>query len=55
VRKMNAEKLFGVPAASFAEIPAALDWLRDTAFAPKGWNLDTVAVGSAVNALLAGD
>jgi len=52
VRKMNAEKLFGVPAASFAEIPAALDWLRETAFAAKGWTLDTVAIGSAVDGLL---
>jgi len=45
VLEMNAEKLFGVPATSFVEIPAALDWLRDTAFAAKGWNLDTVVVG----------
>jgi len=53
VRKMNAEKLFGVPAVSFAEIPAALDWLRDTAFAAKGWTLDAIAIGSAVEQRLA--
>ncbi|MFT0213473.1 hypothetical protein VQ643_12835 [Pseudomonas sp. F1_0610] len=27
--KMNAEKLFGVPAATFADIPSALAWLKE--------------------------
>lgn len=32
VSKMNAEKLFGVPAQTFADIPASLAWLETQVF-----------------------
>jgi len=32
--RMNAEKLFGIPAAMFSELPAALDWLHERVYMP---------------------
>jgi len=45
ISKMNAEKLFGVPAAAFTEVPAALNWLHERVYAPRGlrFDADTVA------------
>jgi len=46
--RMNVEKLFGVPAAIFADLPSALAWLRDQVFAPRGLPFDEAAVMAAV-------
>jgi len=54
VRKMNAEKLFRVPAASFDKPRHALDWLRETVFRPRGWTLEIQAIGKTIEHLLAG-
>lgn len=48
VSRMNVEKLFGVPAAIFADLPSALAWLRDRVFTPRGLPFDEAAVVAAV-------
>lgn len=42
VSKMNAEKLFGVPAQTFDTIPAALQWLEEQIFKQPLPNSDTL-------------
>lgn len=51
VRKMNVEKLFGVPAATFQDLPSALAWLQTTVFEPRDRTLDAAAATAAVEAL----
>jgi len=51
LRKMNAEKLFGVPAATFADLPAALEWLTTHVYAPRGLKLDTVRISTTIETL----
>lgn len=53
LNKMNTEKLFGVPAATFADLAAALEWLRKRVYVPRGIRLDTEGVTASVQALLA--
>ncbi|MPS30610.1 hypothetical protein [Pigmentiphaga sp.] len=48
VSRMNIEKLFGVPAATFADLPSALAWLRDRVFAPRGLPFDEAVATAAV-------
>jgi len=49
--KRNAEKLFGVPAAVFDELPAALDWLHERVYAPRGLRFDADAVAVSITAM----
>jgi len=49
--KMNAEKLFGVPAATFADVPAALRWMKERVYAPHGLMLDAAAVSATIESL----
>lgn len=51
LRKMNAEKLFGVPAATFADVTGALDWLRDRVYTPRGLACDAEAIRVALGGL----
>jgi len=51
LRKMNAEKLFGVPAATFADVPAALRWLKERVYAPRGLMLDAAAISATIEIL----
>ncbi|MBS0220171.1 MAG: hypothetical protein JSR91_05455 [Proteobacteria bacterium] len=44
VGRMNAEKLFGVPARSFGDFDQALRWMADALFAPNDLPLDQAAV-----------
>jgi|GEM_PF-438621 len=44
ISKMNAEKLFGVPAATFSELSGALDWLQQRVYVPRSLVLDVVGV-----------
>jgi len=44
LRKMNAEKLFGVPAALFDNVPDALAWLQETVWQPQQHTVDTEAI-----------
>jgi len=48
ISKMNAEKLFGVPADSFSDTAAALDWLHERVYAPRGWVLDVAGVRQTI-------
>lgn len=50
MRKMNVEKLFGVPALTAQDMPSAIAWLRDQVFAPRGLHLDEAAVLATVAA-----
>ena len=50
IRKMNVEKLFGVPASTFASTDDALVWLGERVLAPRGLQLDAVAVHAAIGA-----
>ncbi|MFT3721854.1 hypothetical protein [Pseudorhodoferax sp.] len=43
VRRMNAEKLFGVPAQAFGGIDDALDWLERVAAPASTWRRDAAA------------
>lgn len=48
MRKMNVEKLFGVPASIFADTDDALVWLGERVMAPRGLSFDLPAVRSAI-------
>ena len=48
MRKMNVEKLFGVPAGIFADTDDALVWLGERVMAPRGLSFDLPAVRSAI-------
>jgi len=48
VSKMNAEKLFGVPADSFSDVAVALTWLHERVYTPRGLVLDVVGVGRTI-------
>ncbi|RIX77574.1 hypothetical protein [Acidovorax cavernicola] len=54
ISKMNVEKLFGIPASTFARTDEALAWLRERVLAPRGLRLDAAAVRAAVDAARAG-
>jgi len=43
VSRMNAEKLFGVPAMSFDDAAAAIVWVRDSVLAPRQFSMDVKA------------
>lgn len=43
VSRMNAEKLFGVPAMSFDDATAAIAWVRDSVLAPRQFSVDVRA------------
>lgn len=49
--KMNAEKLFGVPAATFSDLAASLEWMRKRVYVPRGLRLDVEGVTATVQAL----
>ncbi len=49
--RMNAEKLFGVPAQTFADIEPALEWIA-ARLADKGIKADTAIVGKTLKSLL---
>ncbi|WP_198970478.1 hypothetical protein [Xylophilus sp. ASV27] len=53
MRKMNVEKLFGVPAGTFQDVPSALAWLRESVFAPRGLPFDEQAVAASIEAAVA--
>lgn len=53
MRKMNVEKLFGVPAGTFQDVPSALSWLRESVFAPRGLPFDEQAVAASIEAAVA--
>jgi hypothetical protein len=55
VRKMNAEKLFGVPAVAEGDIAQAIRWLSERAFAPNGLALDVARVLETVQGMMAGE
>lgn len=48
IRKMNVEKLFGVPASTFADTDDALAWLSERVMAPRGLPFDLAAVRAAI-------
>lgn len=50
IRKMNVEKLFGVPADTFARTDEAIAWLGERVLAPRGLALDAAAVNAAIAA-----
>jgi len=52
LRKMNAEKLFGVPAATFADVPAALRWMKERVYAPRDLMLDAAAISATIETLV---
>jgi|GEM_PF-4497034 len=49
-QQMNAEKLFGVPAATFADVPAALRWLQERVYTPRDLMLDAAAISATIEA-----
>lgn len=49
ISKMNVEKLFGIPASTFARTDEALAWLRERVMAPRGLVLDAAAVRAAID------
>jgi len=51
LRKMNAEKLFGVPAATFADVPAALRWMKERVYEPRNLMLDAAAINATIETL----
>jgi len=53
MRKMNVEKLFGVPGAVFSSSSEALAWLDAGVFQRRGWSIDHGAVEAALSSLLA--
>jgi hypothetical protein len=53
MRKMNVEKLFGVPADTFQDVPSALSWLRERVFTPRKLPFDEQAVAAGIEAALA--
>jgi len=54
ISKMNVEKLFGIPASTFARTDEALAWLRERVMAPRGLVLDAAAVRAAIDTARAG-
>ncbi|ATA53870.1 hypothetical protein CKY39_12060 [Variovorax boronicumulans] len=54
ISKMNVEKLFGIPASTFARTDEALAWLRERVLAPRGLRLDAEAVHAAIDTARAG-
>lgn len=52
LRKMNVEKLFGVPAATFADLPAALDWLHERVYRAHALPFDAPGLRAAADALM---
>lgn len=48
IRKMNVEKLFGVPASTFADTDDALAWIGERVMAPRGLAFDLAAVRAAL-------
>jgi len=53
VRKMNAEKLFGVPATAEDDIAEAIRWLSARAFTPYDLVLDEASVKATVQRMMA--
>jgi hypothetical protein len=51
ISRMDAERLFGVPARSFGEVEAALDWMDETLRKPLAF--DRARVRAALTALAA--
>lgn len=52
MRKMNVEKLYGVPAATFADVPSALAWLDERVFTPQDIRFEQATIAAAVDAAL---
>lgn len=50
MRKMNVEKLFGVPASTFANTDDALAWIGERVMVPRGLPFDLRAVRAAIAA-----
>ncbi|MBB1599548.1 hypothetical protein [Variovorax sp. UMC13] len=50
VRKMNVEKLFGVPASTFSDSDDALAWIGERVMVPRGLPFDLAAVRAALAA-----
>lgn len=50
MRKMNVEKLFGVPASTFADTDDALAWIGERVMVPRGLPFDLRAVRAAIAA-----
>ena len=50
MRKMNVEKLFGVPAGTFADTDDALAWIDERVMTPRGLRFDLRAVREAIGA-----
>jgi len=50
--KMNAEKLFGVPAKIFSDVTAALDWLHERIYVPRNYSYDATAITGTITALV---
>ncbi|SCX41960.1 hypothetical protein [Variovorax sp. EL159] len=50
IRKMNVEKLFGVPASTFADSDDALAWLSERVMVPRGLSFNLASVRSAIGA-----
>lgn len=48
MRKMNVEKLFGVPAGTFADTDDALAWIDERVMTPRGLRFDLRAVREAI-------
>lgn len=48
MRKMNVEKLFGVPACTFADADDALVWLGERVMEPRGLRFDLASVRAAI-------
>jgi hypothetical protein len=48
MRKMNVEKLFGVPASTFADTDDALAWIDERVMTPRGLRFDLRAVREAI-------
>ena len=49
--RMDAQKLFGVPARTFADIGEALDWLETAILKPKAIPLDRAAIHASLKTL----
>lgn len=52
MRKMNVEKLFGVPAGTFAAHDDALAWIADSVMAARALPFDTDAVRRTLDAMI---
>jgi hypothetical protein len=54
VNRMNAEKLFGVPAKSFGTIDGALTWMAETVLRPNDIVADLVAIRTILSGTSSG-